>query len=98
MVPMMPRRAMPNDDCIAAPSGPTGRRTARVPSNWLSLVGLLAALTITALPLVARADSELNEVVVTAQRQSERSQDVPIALTAVSADAVRGRGIRQTGG
>src|SRR5712664_557427 len=95
MVPMMPRRAMPIDDCIAAPSGPTGRRATRVPSNWLSLVGLLAALTIAALPLVARAESELNEVVVTAQRQSERSQDVPIALTAVSADELRDRGIRQ---
>ncbi len=93
---MKPRRATPIDDCIAAPSGPTGRHTARVPSNWLSLVGLLAALTIAALPLIASADSsELNEVVVTAQRQSERSKDVPIALTAVSADELRDRGIRQ---
>jgi len=96
MVPMKPRRATPIDDCIAVPSGPTGRHTARVPSNWLSLVGLLAALTIAALPLIASADSsELNEVVVTAQRQSERSKDVPIALTAVSADELRDRGIRQ---
>ena len=45
---------------------------------------------------MASADStELNEVVVTAQRQSERSQDVPIALTAVSADELHDRGIRQ---
>src|SRR5882757_10995118 len=95
MVPMMPRRATPIDDCIAAASAPTGRHTARVPGNWLSLVGLLAALTMAALPLVASADSELNEVVVTAQRQSERSHDVPIALTAVSGDELRDRGIRQ---
>jgi len=92
MVPKMPRRAMPMDDCIAAP---TGCHTARVPSDCLSLVGMLAALTIAALPLVASADAELNELVVTAQRQSERSQDVPIALTAISADELRDRGIRQ---
>src|SRR5882672_5642967 len=92
MVPKMPRRAMPMDDCIAAP---TGCHTARVPSDCLSLVGLLAAVTIAALPLVASADAELNELVVTAQRQSERSQDVPIALTAISADELRDRGIRQ---
>jgi len=95
MVPKMPRRAMPMADCIAAPCGLTGCHAARVPSDWLSLVGLLAALTIAALPLVASADSELNELVVTAQRQSERSQDVPIALTAISADELRDRGIRQ---
>src|ERR1700693_1479739 len=95
MVSMMPSRATPIDDGIAALSGPRGRRTARVASNWASLLGLLAALTISALPLVARADPELDEVVVTAQRQSERSKDVPIALTAVSADELRDRDIRQ---
>src|SRR5260370_21150599 len=41
------------------------------------------------------AGSVRNEVVGTAQRQSERSQDVPIAVTAVSADELRDRGIRQ---
>ena len=52
---------------------------------------------ILAVPILARADAdtELNEVVVTAQRQSERSQDVPIALTAVSADVLHDKGIRQ---
>jgi iron complex outermembrane receptor protein len=56
---------------------------------------LLAALSTLALPPIASADAELNEVVVTAQRQSERSHDVPIALTAVSGDELRDRGIRQ---
>ena len=49
----------------------------------------------TVLPLIAKADSELNEVLVTAQRQSERTQDVPISLTAVTADELRDRNIRQ---
>src|SRR3982074_3732487 len=71
------------------------------PNNWASLVGLLAALTLPALALTGGADPEpnadtgLTEVVVTAQRKSERSQDVPIALTAVSGAELRDRGIRQ---
>src|SRR6266478_2923560 len=100
MVPQMLRRATPSLDYTAALSGSTACPTARVPSDWASLVGLLAALTMLAPPLTAKADSDsagsvLNEVVVTAQRQSERSQDVPIAVTAVSADELRDRGIRQ---
>jgi iron complex outermembrane receptor protein len=95
MVPMMSFRAMQVDGCYTAPSGPIGRHSARAPSNRLPLVGLLAALAIAALPLAAMADSELSEVVVTAQRQSERIRDVPIALTAVSADELREKGIRQ---
>jgi iron complex outermembrane recepter protein len=101
MVPLMPRPATPTTDCCAALSGSTANRGARVPNDWAWLVGLLAALTLLALPLIARADAEpnadtgLSEVVVTAQRKSERSQDVPIALTAVSADELRDRGIRQ---
>jgi outer membrane receptor protein involved in Fe transport len=48
-----------------------------------------------ALPRIARSEAELTEIVVTAQRQSERSQDVPIALTSVSASDLRDRGVRQ---
>jgi iron complex outermembrane receptor protein len=95
MVPQMLRRATPSLDYIAALSGSTAGRGTRVQNTWASLVGLLAAITTLALPLIASADSELNELVVTAQRQSERSKDVPIALTAVSADELRDRGIRQ---
>src|ERR1700738_628678 len=60
-------------------------------------IATLSTLVILPLPIIARADGdpELNEVVVTAQRQSERSHDVPIALTAVSADELHDRGIRQ---
>src|ERR1700681_346877 len=95
MVPQMLRRATPSLDYSAALSVSTAGRGARAQNTWASLVGLLAALTTLALPLFASADSELNELVVTAQRQSERSKDVPIALTAVSADELRDRGIRQ---
>ncbi len=37
--------------------------------------------------------SSLAEIVVTAQRREERSQDVPIVITALSPDALRERGI-----
>jgi iron complex outermembrane receptor protein len=72
----------------------TPSRVAQVASSWIWFIGVVATL---ALPMIARADSdsELSEVVVTAQRQSERSHDVPIALTAVSADELHDRGIRQ---
>jgi outer membrane receptor protein involved in Fe transport len=48
-----------------------------------------------ALPLIASADPELSEVVVTAQRQSERSQDVPIAISSISASDLKDLGVRQ---
>src|SRR5882724_5809729 len=57
---------------------------------------LAAALSsMMALPLIASADPELSEVVVTAQRQSERSQDVPIAISSVSASDLKDLGVRQ---
>src|ERR1700680_3015968 len=99
MVPMMPRWI---GDCLAALPRPPWCRSTRASRNGASLPGLIAALALLAPPLVARADpdsdSVLKEVVVTAQRQSERSHDVPIALTAVSADELHDRGIRQVAG
>src|SRR6266478_5731198 len=70
-------------------------RIAPLQNVRMAFVSPLAALSILALPLIARADPELNEIVVTAQRQSERSQDVPISLTAVSANDLNERGARQ---
>src|SRR5580704_15760424 len=99
MVPMMPRCTTPIGDFLAASSRPLQCRSMRAWRNWASWSVLIAALSLLAPPAVVRADpesdSELNEVVVTAQRQSERSHDVPIALTAVSADELHDRGIRQ---
>src|ERR1700683_5260043 len=90
MVPMMPRCTTLIGDCLAALSRPLQYRSMRASRNWAAWSGLVAALALLAPPVVVRADpdsdAELKEVVVTAQRQSERSHDVPIALTAVSAE------------
>ena len=56
------------------------------PPNWL-LGSCVLLLTSTALPIFA-ADDALEEVVVTAQRRTERLQDVPEAITALSGDSL----------
>ena len=56
-----------------------------------------AATTAALLPVAARADGTLGEIVVTAQRQTERLQDVPIAITALSGADLESRGVRQAG-
>ena len=43
------------------------------------------------------AEGALDEIVVTAQRRVERLQDVPIAITALSAADLTDRGVRQAG-
>ena len=50
-------------------------------------------------PQHARADEAavLEEVTVTAQRRTERLQDVPVAVTALSASELIDRGVRQAG-
>ncbi|SCW66571.1 iron complex outermembrane recepter protein [Sphingobium faniae] len=42
------------------------------------------------------ADSALSDIVVTAQRRSERLQDVPIAVTAISGEALSRKGLTDT--
>jgi iron complex outermembrane receptor protein len=66
----------------------------RVPAPSLRA---LIALACAAAPALALADAGLEEVVVTAQRASERLQDVPIAVTAISAADLAERGVRQAG-
>lgn len=44
----------------------------------------------------APSDAGLDEIVVTAQRQSESLQEVPIAVTAVTADELQSRGMTDT--
>src|SRR6267378_8270071 len=105
MVPLRPRRATPTCDCIALVSRSTASSCVRAHkfcSSVASLqntrtwfVCLLAAFSMMALPLIARADPELSEIVVTAERRSERSQDVPIAISSVSANDLRDLGARQ---
>jgi len=61
---------------------------------WL-LAGV-AALN-AAWPQSLRADEALEEITVTAQRVTERLQDVPVAVTAISASELLKRGVRQAG-
>jgi iron complex outermembrane receptor protein len=56
-----------------------------------------AGIAATLLPLLAPADTALEEIVVTAQRRVERLQDVPLAITALSASDLEDRGVRQAG-
>lgn len=68
--------------------------TNRAVRHLLCLTGLLAAAHAAA---AAAASTELGEVVVTAQRKSERLQDVSIAITALSAADLNDCGVRQAG-
>ncbi len=63
------------------------------------VIGLVAgALSVCILPAIAQAaDNTLEEIVVTAQRVTERLQDVPIAITALSAADLEAHGVRQAG-
>ena len=61
---------------------------------WLLAGG--AALS-AAGPQSVRADEALEEITVTAQRVSERLQDVPVAVTAILANELDERGARQAG-
>src|ERR1700682_520065 len=61
---------------------------------WLFAGG--AALS-AACPQSVRADEALEEITVTAQRVSERLQDVPGAVTAILANELASRGVRQAG-
>src|SRR5258706_5135161 len=75
-----------------------GLRQARRRLRRAGIAGLAAAaLAGTVLPLLAQADAALEEIVVTAQRRVERLQDVPLAITALSADDLAARGVRQAG-
>ena len=59
--------------------------------SWLLAGG---AALFGAWPQGVRADAALEEVVVTAERRTEKAQDVPVAITAVSAADLESRGVR----
>jgi iron complex outermembrane receptor protein len=63
---------------------------------WLaSLAGLVSAPAITTAQDAAEADSSgLEEVVVTARKREENLQDVPLSITAFTADDIEARGLR----
>jgi iron complex outermembrane recepter protein len=58
---------------------------------------VLAAVAATAVPAGAWADAALEEITVTAQRTTERLQDVPVAVTAITASDLTQRDVRQAG-
>ncbi len=68
----------------------------RMPSYLLSTAVVAASL---ATPTMVQAQSSLalEEVVVTAQRRNESLQDVPISVTAITADDLASKGIAGTG-
>ena len=67
-------------------------RPARTPATRLALAGAVA-LALHGGLAVAAEDNAIDEVIVTAQKRAERLQDVPISITAFSADAVEQRGL-----
>ena len=62
--------------------------------DWLLAGGAAFAA---ASPQSVSADEALAEITVTAQRVTERLQDVPVAVTAISATELTERGVRQAG-
>ncbi|MEY4847807.1 MAG: hypothetical protein RLZZ36_920, partial [Pseudomonadota bacterium] len=62
------------------------------PSFRLSV--LAAAITASLLPGMARAQLELEEIIVTAQKRAESLQDVPISLTAIQGEQIKAAGVQ----
>lgn len=86
-------------DSTSVPQRPEPSSTATADARRHGLLARLAAFFAAcgAVPgTVCAADSEttpLEEIVVTAQKQEERLQDVPIAITAMDSEALINRGI-----
>lgn len=79
-----------------------GKRIAASKLNSIRIVRLLAlGAAATPAMVYAQTDSGPNDVVpdivVTAQKRVERIQDVPISITAITADAIEKRGFAQMG-
>lgn len=74
------------------------------PASWQGIRLIVAAAAVVAAPAELRAQDApgaaergaLEEIIVTAQRREERLQDVPIAVAAVTAEALRNNGIDTT--
>jgi len=66
-------------------------RSPQSPAARLALAGAVALALHGGLAFAA--DENIDEVIVTAQKRAERLQDVPISITAFSADAVEQRGL-----
>jgi iron complex outermembrane receptor protein len=72
-------------------------KTCRWASGSLSLAGLIGVASPVPAADELASPAGLQEIVVTAERRSERLQDVPVAVTALSATDLIERGVRQAG-
>jgi iron complex outermembrane recepter protein len=71
-------------------------RTNRLAAPFVALLGI-APLSQVARAADTSQSTELQEIVVVAERRSEKLEDVPIAVTAISASELEDRGVRQAG-
>jgi iron complex outermembrane receptor protein len=62
--------------------------------GWLFVGCAAGALSLSGTALAQDDGTSIQEIVVTAQRRAERLEDVPMSVTAISAEAVESRGIR----
>jgi iron complex outermembrane receptor protein len=72
--------------------------TKKLFSNRLS-IAIKATIGLTAMGMLSNTHAEtlmLEEVIVTAQKRAESLQDVPVAVTAFSADTIQEAGISDT--
>jgi iron complex outermembrane receptor protein len=61
--------------------------------RWGKAIAAMAVLSIPSVALFAATGDQLEEVVVTATRREQNLQEVPIAVTAFSAEAMQSRGV-----
>jgi iron complex outermembrane recepter protein len=61
--------------------------------HWGKAIAAIAVLSIPSVAVFAATGDQLEEVVVTATRREQNLQDVPIAVTAFTAEAMQSRGI-----
>ncbi|MET0272553.1 MAG: TonB-dependent receptor [Phenylobacterium sp.] len=57
------------------------------------MAALLSGAALTAMPAVAAEANQIEELVVTAQKREQSLQDVPISITAISAQEIRKAGV-----
>ena len=67
-----------------------------ISGRWIHFGGLLAGALAVGGPVAAFGQALIDEIVVTSQRREERVQDVPIAVTAYSADQLEVLQVNET--
>jgi iron complex outermembrane receptor protein len=97
---MTKKRCRPTDTSIAASASRAKLVRSGLDPHWKragrpSLIALCSTLTAVGTPdaVAQDLDEGLPEIVVTAQRRAENLQAVPLAITALSSDSLRERGV-----